>query len=65
MALQLDPEALYQRDGAAPVQQLNERLAEGAQDADTQALQAVLGGMVWTPSMRRMYTLLDRSAPST
>lgn len=27
---------------------------------DAGALQSALGGIVWTPSLRRMYTLLDR-----
>lgn len=33
-------------------------LARPATDAG--ALQSALGGIVWTPSLRRMYTLLDR-----
>ena len=34
--------------------------AEGAPPADAAALRSALGGLVWTPSLRRMYTLLDR-----
>jgi hypothetical protein len=32
--------------------------------ADGAALRGALGGLVWTPSLRRMYTLLDRRAPA-
>ena len=61
-AAQLDILALYQSEGEAPVQRLAAAL-EGApsQSSATASLQA-LSGIVWTPSMRRMYTLVDRSA---
>ncbi len=47
---QLDIEALYLREGDAP-------LTGGAA-----AAQPLLSGIVWTPGMRRMYSLLERCA---
>ena len=38
--------------------------AGGAPPADAAALRSALGGLVWTPSLRRMYTLLDRCRPA-
>ena len=63
-ALQINPEELYQREGGVPAQRLQEALQSQAQstDAHTLALQASLSGIVWTASMRRMYTLVDRYA---
>ncbi len=60
--MQLDIPALYQSEGEAPMQRLAAALG-GAPSQGTEAasLQA-LSGIVWTPSMRRMYTLVDRSA---
>ena len=52
---------LYQQEGQAPFEALQAHanqvptLAQG-----DSALQSTAAGIVWTPSMRRMYTLLDR-----
>ncbi len=60
--LQIDPQELYQREGGEPQLRLQQALQLEAQntDAHTLALQAALSGIVWTASMRRMYTLVDR-----
>jgi hypothetical protein len=60
--VQIDSQELYQREGGAPQLRLQEALRLKAQDTDahTLALQAALSGIVWTASMRRMYTLVDR-----
>lgn len=47
--MQLDMDALYMRQGDAPQAAL-----QGG------AAPPLLQGIVWTPSMRRMYTLLSR-----
>ena len=59
--LQLNVEALYQREGGAPAGFITpgESDAAAAASAGGAALQA---GIVWTPGMRRMYTLLERCA---
>lgn len=54
---------MYRREGDAPVQQLQQALAGGSSetpDADVAALRKALKGVVWTRSMRRMYTLVER-----
>lgn len=75
----LDMEAVYAREGAAPLQALERALAAAAagrnssscsgapgaagEEASAEgvaALAAALKGVVWTRSMRRMYTLVDR-----
>lgn len=74
----LDMEAVYQREGDAPLAALHAALeavdaaAGTAEDAaeggaaggggaeGPAALAAALRGVVWTRSMRRMYTLVDR-----
>lgn len=64
MRVALDMEAVYQREGDQPVVQLRQALeaAEGAagQDPQLEGLRAALTGVVWTRSMRRMFTLVDR-----
>jgi midasin len=68
--VQLDMRALYQSEGDAHQQRLRNALqAQQTQQAqhDESALSppsqsAALAGIVWTPSMRRMYTLVDRCA---
>ena len=53
---------LYQSAGEAPAQRLAAALAAPAPAGgivEAASLQA-LSGIVWTPSMRRMYTLVDR-----
>ena len=59
--VQLDMPALYQQEGHTPFEALQERC--NAAEADAAATTAVdaVSGIVWTPSMRRMYTLLARS----
>ena len=62
MSVQLDMAALYQSEGDVPVQHLAAAISEAnAHGREATSLQA-LAGIVWTPSMRRMYTLVDRSA---
>ena len=59
---QLDMAAVYQRGGAQPAQLLQQCLLQPAAegDPDLQALQQAARGVVWTHSMRRMYTLVNR-----
>lgn len=55
--------ALYQSEGEAPVQRLAAALGNSsysAGDNEAAASLQALSGIVWTPSMRRMYTLVDR-----
>ena len=58
--VQLDMEGLYEREGSAPVQHLQSALTNEEKKAGAHASGDSLAGVVWTPSMRRMYTLLDR-----
>ena len=62
--LQLDMSSLYTREGEGPMQQLQQRLGElsaaGTAASAAGAHYAAVRGIVWTPSLRRMYTLLDR-----
>lgn len=61
--LQLDVEGLYQREGELPLEVLRERVVQSSEtsaDVAAQSTAAMLAGVVWTRSMRRMYTLLDR-----
>ena len=65
--VQLDMEALYKREGDAPRRALQAGDApEGASMAgaggDSEQIRSTLSGIVWTPSMRRMYMLLKRCA---
>lgn len=62
--LQLDIQAVYEQGGGAQVAQLERALEDpkGAVPADAEALRRMLGRIVWTPTMRRMYTLLSRWA---
>ena len=62
--LQLDIQAVYEQGEGAQVAQLQRALEnpQGAASADAEALRRMLGRIVWTPSMRRMYTLLNRWA---
>jgi midasin len=55
-------EAVYRKEGDAPIAALAAALAADGVDEDTRCLQRALSGVVWTPSMRRMYTLVDRCA---
>ena len=59
-ALQLDMEGLYEREGSAPLQHLESALTDEKKKASAHASGDSLAGVVWSPSMRRMYTLLDR-----
>lgn len=60
----LDIEAVYTREGDAPLTALREALAAAAGAADDggqlAGLRSALSGVVWTRSMRRMFTLVDR-----
>jgi midasin len=72
MRVTLDMDAVYAREGTAPLQALELALAAaaasgqgggGGEEASAEgvgALAAALKGVVWTRSMRRMYTLVDR-----
>ena len=67
LVVQLDMEAVYQREGDAPLRAL--QAGDGAEGAaapgdarDSEHIRSTLSGVVWTPSMRRMYTLLKRRA---
>ena len=53
-------EGLYEREGSAPLQHLQSALTDEKKKAGAHASGDSLAGVVWTPSMRRMYTLLDR-----
>lgn len=56
--MQLDMAGLYEQEGSAPVHLLQQALSDQAsQDSSRDSM----AGVVWTPSMRRMYTLTDRS----
>jgi midasin len=54
----LDMAALYAREGGAPIEQLSTALA--ARPVEELGAAEALQGVVWTDSMRRMYTLLER-----
>lgn len=60
MKVQLDMEGLYEREGSAPLQHLQAALTDEKKKASAHASGDSLTGVVWTSSMRRMYTLLDR-----
>ena len=60
MCVQLDMEGLYEREDSAPLQHLQSALTDEKKKAGAHASGDSLAGVVWTPSMRRMYTLLDR-----
>ncbi|KAL3144109.1 hypothetical protein ABBQ32_003899 [Trebouxia sp. C0010 RCD-2024] len=60
MKVQLDMDGLYEREGSAPVQHLQSALKDEKKKAGAHASGDSLVGVVWTPSMRRMFTLLDR-----
>ncbi|KAL0028971.1 hypothetical protein WJX77_009058 [Trebouxia sp. C0004] len=60
MKVQLDMEGLYEREGSVPSQHLQAALTDEKKKASAHASGDSLTGVVWTPSMRRMYTLLDR-----
>eukprot|EP00798_Chlamydomonas_sp_ICE-L_P024873 gene24873-10534_t len=58
---------VYRREGDAPVNKLSAALASDAapgsdqsDSADLEAMKGALRGVVWTRSMRRLYTLVDR-----
>ena len=53
-------EEVYKLEGDAPVQALHAALAATDSSDAAAALRSALEGIVWTPSMRRMYTLLSR-----
>lgn len=55
-------EGLYEREGSSPLQHLQNALTDEKKKAGAHASGDSLTGVVWTPSMRRMYTLLDRCA---
>ena len=58
--LQLDMEGLYELEGSAPVQLLQKALSDQATPTGPDPSRDSMAGVVWTPSMRRMYTLTDR-----
>lgn len=59
--MQLNMAALYHSGGAEPAARLQQSLQQSADgDEDAQALQKAASGIVWTHSMRRMYTLVNR-----
>ncbi|KAK9849644.1 hypothetical protein WJX84_000969, partial [Apatococcus fuscideae] len=59
--VKLDMPDLYQREGQQPFEALQTQLGQGTDLAPEEAaIQKSMSGIVWTPSMRRMYTLLDR-----
>lgn len=60
LCVQLDMDGLYEREGSAPIQHLHSALTDEKKKAGAHASGDSLMGVVWTPSMRRMYTLLDR-----
>lgn len=62
LCVQLDMEGLYEQEGRAPLQHLQSALTDERKKAGAHASGDSLVGVVWTPSMRRMYTLLDRYA---
>lgn len=54
----LDMSALYAREGGAPMEALSAVLSSRTSEELGGA--EALRGVVWTDSMRRMYTLLER-----
>ena len=62
---QLDMDAVYEREGDAPLRALQagraiDGVAAPAAGEDSEHIRSTLSGVVWTPSMRRMYTLLKK-----
>ena len=58
-------EEVYTREGDAPLRRLAAACelpaaSLSSASAPSEAIQAALKGVVWTRSMRRLYTLLDR-----
>lgn len=51
---------MYKLEGDAPLQALHAALATADDSSAAATLRGSLQGIVWTPSMRRMYTLLSR-----
>ena len=62
---QLDMAAVYQEGAEEPAKLLLERLQQPSEDGDIAALQQAVQGVVWTGSLRRLYTLTDRHVPSS
>lgn len=62
MLAQLDMEGLYEHEGSGPLEHLQHALTDEKKKAGAHASGDSLAGVVWTPSMRRMYTLLARCA---
>ncbi|GIL72552.1 hypothetical protein Vretifemale_2898, partial [Volvox reticuliferus] len=74
MNVKVDLEAVFSSEGDAPIRALQAALQEQQQEQDAMAtdavgadtvcakaaLQTALKGVVWTRSMRRMYTLVER-----
>lgn len=58
--MQLDMGALYQLEGSAPLHLLQQALSDQATQAAWDPSRDSMAGVVWTPSMCRMYTLTDR-----
>lgn len=54
--------SLYLKDGDAPVERLKTSLTSMSEVgvADMSVVNESLSGIVWTDSMRRMYTLVER-----
>ena len=65
---QVDMEEVYIREGDAPLRRLaqacelqqQQEQQSSSSSSSSEALRAALNGVVWTRSMRRLYTLLDR-----
>jgi midasin len=51
---------VYRRDGDEPLRRLQAALDAGGSGAEGAALRGALSGVVWTRSMRRMFTLVER-----
>jgi hypothetical protein len=65
MKAKVDPDALFEAEGSAPFQKLQETLqaADGSEDPRTLAAADGLRGLVWIKALKRMYCLVHRSAP--
>ncbi|CAD7704178.1 unnamed protein product, partial [Ostreobium quekettii] len=61
MRVKLDIAAMYAREGNAPIERLEAALGSSSA-AHVQSIQDALKKIVWTKSMCRMYTLLNRCA---
>lgn len=68
LKVSIDMEELYRREGQEPVDRLRSLLDQGSSsgdDPEREALAASLRGIVWTRSMARVFTLVDRCLRSS